>query len=402
MEQKKILYLENCIGYGGAAICMKLLVANVNRDKYYPVVVTSQNSQNYQSIKDVADWYYIRDKFVDRDFLKKLIASFFLKLKIKGRIVDFVNSIADYVINFLPYLLRLLIFVKRKKVDLIHLNNDPLSNMAGVITSRILKIPCICHVRGPVTWDSRTIRWLYNNVNYFITVADWVKEKVIKLDVEEKKVQTINDGRVLDEFTKPFDLKYTRKSIGLAEKQLSVGIVGLLIPWKGQKVFLDAAQIVGNKYPECKILVVGMAPDNCKEYEIELKKIVVEKGIKNLVFTGHRDDIPSVMRTLDIIVHASVEPDPYPNVVIEAMAAGKPIIATNIGGPPEMIENNKTGFLVSPNEPVALARKICELLENKNLRLSMGEESKKVAFERNSIEAHVRKVEDVYEMIMDK
>ena len=200
MGQKRILYLENCIGYGGAAICMKLLVANINRDKYYPIVVTSQNNQNYQSIKEVADWYYIRDKFVERDYQKEIIETLFLKLKIKGRFVEVTNSLVDYIINFFPYLLRLLIFVKMKKVDLIHLNNDPLSNMAGVIVSKLLRIPCVCHVRGPVIWDSKTIRWLYNNVNYFITVAEWVRGKVIKLGIVENKVQTINDGRVLDEF----------------------------------------------------------------------------------------------------------------------------------------------------------------------------------------------------------
>ena len=191
-------------------------------------------------------------------------------------------------------------------------------------------------------------------------------------------------------------------SFGLSEKQLSVGIVGLIIPWKGHKVFVDAAQIVESKYPECKILVVGMAPDNCKEYEKELKKIVVEKGIKNLVFTGHRDDIPNVMRTLDIIVHTSISPDPYPNVVIEAMAAENLSLQLILVGPPEMIENNKTGFLVPPNEPSVLAEKICELLRNRDLRHSIGEEAKKVAFKRNSIEAHVRQVENVYERIMNK
>ncbi len=402
MGQKRILYLENCIGYGGAAICMKLLVANINRDKYYPIVVTSQNNKNYQSIKDVADWYYIRDKFIDRNYLKKILESFFLKLKIKGRFVVVVNSVADYIINLFPYLLRLLFFVKRKKVDLIHLNNDPLSNMAGVIISKLLRIPCVCHVRDPVTWDSKTVRWLYNNVNHIITVAEWIRGKVIEFGVAEDTVLTINDGRVLEEFIKPFDAESTRNCIGLSEKQHSVGIVGLLIPWKGHRVFVDAAQIVRKKFPECKIFIIGNAPDNYKEYEEELKKIVVEKGIKDLVFTGHRDDIPSVMRTLDIIVHTSISPDPYPNVVIEAMAAGKPVIATNIGGPPEMIEDYKTGILVPPRDPVILAEKICELLTNQDLRISMGEEARKVAFKRNSIEAHVRQVENVYENIMNK
>ncbi|MCP4975818.1 MAG: glycosyltransferase family 4 protein, partial [Maribacter sp.] len=193
-----------------------------------------------------------------------------------------------------------------------------------------------------------------------------------------------------------------REELMLKPGQLSVGMIGLLNPWKGHKVFIRAAQKVLTQFPDCKFFIVG-APAEIITYDAELKSMVSEMKLeKSIVFTGHRNDAIQVMNAMDIIVQASIEPDPYPNVVIEAMAVGKPIIATNIGGPPEMIDNNKTGILVPPNDPSILTEKICELLNNKEFRHSMGEEARNVAFERNSIEAHVRQIENVYERIINR
>ncbi len=401
MAPKRILFLENGVGYGGAPVCMKLLAANLNRDKYYPIMVTSLNNHNYQSMSDVAEWTHIPDTFVDKNIIKKMISPFFLKFRIKERYLEVIISTVDYLVNVIPYTFRLLLFTMRKKVDLIHLNNEPVCNMAGVFVAKLLKIPCIGHVRGP-TWDSKISRWLYKMVDFFITVSDWTKGEVLKINVREDKVMTIWDGRNLEKFDMLVDESVIRETLMLKPGQLSVGMIGLLNPWKGHKVFIQAAQKVVAQFPDCKFFIVG-APAEILTYDAELKSMVCEMKLeKNIIFAGHRNDAIQVMNAMDVIVHASIEPDPYPNVVIEAMAVGKPVIATNIGGPPEMIENYKTGILIPPGEPSVLSEKICELLGSRDLRLSMGEEAKKIAFKRNSIEAHVRQVENVYERFINK
>ncbi len=386
---RKILYLENAIGWGGAAICLKLIAANLDKSKYHPIITAPHNDAKYSSYGEVAEWHHIPDRKIDKNELAQKTGTS-------------VASAADYIFNVIPYVIKLLLLAKKERLDIIHLNNDPVCNLAGVLVARLLRVPCIGHVRGPVMWDSRVTRWLYGNVDYVITVADWVKSNVINLGVPESRIKTISDGRVLEEFIKPFNASNTRESLRLKPNELSVGMVGLLIPWKGHKVFIDAAEIVGRKFPECKLIVIGEAPESCKKYELELKAAVARSGIKNLYFAGHRNDIPDVMRVLDVIVHASVEPDPYPNVVIEGMAAGKAVIASKLGGPLEMIDDYRTGMLVAPNEPASLAAKIGELLTNSELRLSLGAEARKTAFEKWSIVNHVRKLEEIYEMILQK
>lgn len=390
MKQKiKILYVENAIGWGGAAICLKLIAKYLNKERYQPIITTPHCDENYRTYAGVAQWMYIRDRIIDRD-------------KLKEKFSNPIGSAMDYIVNVIPYTTRMYRLAKRERIDLIHLNNEPVCNMAGIFVAKLLGIPCVSHVRGPVAWNSGTSRWLYSNVDFIVTVAEWVKRNVMELGVPEQKIRAIPDGRVLAGFQASFDQRATRQSLGLRQGQPAVGMVGLLIPWKGHRVFMEAARIVGTRYPDCKLLIVGKAPECYKKYEQELKQQAAEYGLGNLVFTGHRDDVADVMRVLDVIVHASVEPDPYPNVVIEAMAAGRAVIASKLGGPLEMVEDRKTGVLIKPNNPQLLAERICELLENEELRTKLGSAAKKNAFQRWSIEDHVRKIEEIYEMILSR
>jgi len=219
----------------------------------------------------------------------------------------------------------------------------------------------------------------------------------MEMGVPEERIQTIWDGRELDQFEKSFDRDEVIRSLGLKEGEIAIGIVGRLNPWKGHRIFLDAAAILGERAPECRLFIIGGSSETHRDYEKELRGEAVNRGLKNVVFTGQREDIPDVMRVLDIIVHASLEPDPYPNVVLEGMVAGKPVIASNIGGPVEMIDDYETGILITPGDAKLLADKICELASDPERRLKIGSRARKIAFERYAIRNHVRRIETLYE-----
>jgi len=386
---KKILYLENAIGWGGAAICLKLMAQHLDRAKYLPVVTTPHRDANYQSYGEVSSWHYIPDRVFDK-------AALLQRYPVPAKLASLLN----YALNVLPYTVRLLALAKRERVDLIHLNNEPINNMAGILVARLCGIPCVSHVRGWIMWNSPMSRRLYGLVDQVITVADWIKTSVLALGMPQERVQTINDGRILSQFLAPFDRQQTRGELGIQQGELAVGIVGLLIPWKGHQVFLDAAEMLRESHPECVMLVIGDAPNSCSAYGKELVEQVRQRKLANVRFTGRRSDIPDVMRSLDVVVHASVEPDPYPNVVIEGMAAGSPVIASRLGGPPEMIEHEKTGLLVQHGDPRVLAEVIGRLLDSAELRATLGGAAKKRAFEVWSIEEHMRQIEQVYDRLL--
>jgi glycosyltransferase involved in cell wall biosynthesis len=155
-------------------------------------------------------------------------------------------------------------------------------------------------------------------------------------------------------------------------KQLTITMVGRLAPWKGQEVFLRALALSGIK--QVKALVVGGALFSEHGYEARLHGLVDELGLgKQVEFTGHLDDVAPVLNETDILVHASVLPEPFGAVVIEGMAAGCCVIASKGGGPSELISHGVNGLLVDRNDPLALSENIRLAICDLELRNRMQE-----------------------------
>jgi glycosyltransferase involved in cell wall biosynthesis len=153
-------------------------------------------------------------------------------------------------------------------------------------------------------------------------------------------------------------------------KQLTIAMVGRLAPWKGQEVFLRALAL--SSIEQYKALVVGGALFGERGYEARLHGLVDELGLgKQVEFTGHLDDVGPVLSETDILVHASVLPEPFGAVVIEGMAAGCCVIASKGGGPSEVILHEVNGLLVNRNDPHALAQSLRLAISDLELRNQM-------------------------------
>ena len=177
-------------------------------------------------------------------------------------------------------------------------------------------------------------------------------------------------------------------------------MVGQIAPWKGQEDFLKAAAEVLKKEQAVRFLVVGDAIFN-KELSLEkLKEISGQYGIGNkVIFTGLRKDIPQIIACLDILVLPSWR-EPFGRVMLEAMAMVRPVIATDCGGPGEIIINGETGVLVPIKKPTLLAESMIKLLRNPNERRKLGEAGYKLVRSRFALEEQVKKVTDLYQKLL--
>ena len=403
-KQKRILYLENGQGYGGAVICLELLLQALNRNRYEPFVSTSYMDSNYQNLGNIAPLTYLPHRFFNKNQLMDRLSireNGIPKTGILLKGCQQLLSLADYAVNIFPYVLRLIALCRRKQIDLVHLNNEPVCNMGGLIAAKVLGLPVVCHVRGSaLSWNTPTARWLYSKVDHFITVADWVKEEVLAMGVPPERVQTIWDGRDLRPFVVNEDRDKIRSELGLTQNEVAVGMFSRLNPWKGHRIFIESMEKVFTERPNCRAFIVGGATASLKSYEKGLKDEVARRNLTDrIMFTGQRSDIPRLMKAMDILVHASLEADPYPGVVLEAMLMGRPIIASNQGGPAEALDDGKTGFLCPPGDTETLAKKILELADKPDWREGIGAAAKKVAWERYAIENHARCIERVYDQV---
>jgi glycosyltransferase involved in cell wall biosynthesis len=402
--KKKILYVENGIGYGGAIICLRHLVRHLDRNRFEPLVVTGRTSPDYQAIANEARWHYIPDRHFDNVSLRRRLAKQAWLNKVPS--LHFISkqllARGDDLFNFLPFFLRLLWLAKCFRVDLIHANNEPFCNRAALLVAKVLQIPCICHIRGGDHEGSQLMQWTYSLPDHFISVSHWVAKSLQEnLHIAANKISVVYDGIALEKLNIHADGTQFRDAYHVADDDFAVGLVGLLIPWKGQVLFLEAAKLLRSKIPCLKMLIIGGTPDDCIAYEALLRQRVKDEQLTEMIiFTGHISSMETVYNGLDVVLSASTQPEPLGTVVIEAMAMGRPIIAPNHGGAAEMILHDETGLLFDPGDIQSLANAIEKLCCSKSLRVKLGENARSVALKSFAVEDHVRHIQNIYQQLL--
>jgi glycosyltransferase involved in cell wall biosynthesis len=233
-----------------------------------------------------------------------------------------------------------------------------------------------------------------------------IQKAYAPLGIAAEKEAVINDPFDLNVYEEAFSCsELIRAEFGVTEKDNLITNVGRIMPWKGQDYFLASLVEVIKSFPNTKALVVG-APEpgqGSQNFYQDLKTKAVEIGISsNIIFTGFRKDIPAIMAASDIVVHSSSEPEPFGRVIVEAMASGRPVIATAAGGAAEIFDDQKTGILVQPKDAVAMSKAMIQLLRDRDFARRMGKLAQIDVKMRFSIEQHVDAVQGIYYRILEK
>jgi glycosyltransferase involved in cell wall biosynthesis len=221
------------------------------------------------------------------------------------------------------------------------------------------------------------------------TVADYFHPSL------RKKVRVIYDGFPDSEFqaVTPERVRAFRSAHGLAGHP-AIGVAGR-IKWKrkGQEVFLRAASLTRNAHPDARFLCIGSPFPGNESHRTELDHLAEGLGMgREWIMTGDVEDNLGAIAALDILVHPPSQPEPFSGAVIEAMALGKPVIGTNLGGTVEQVVPNVTGLLVPPADPPALAEAMHTLLADPARRLEMGDHGRERYLECFSWEPFYRSV----------
>ncbi len=394
--------MENGIGYGGAIICLRHLVRNLDKERFLPLVITGRGTPQYQDIANEALWQHIPDRHIDSIALRTKAASieWLAKVPLLKFCINQLIARADDLFNFLPFFIRLLWTSWRFKADLIHANNEPICNRAALLVAKTLNIPCVCHVRGDPN-GSHLSPWIYNLPQHFISVSNWVAKSMVEhLSVPREKISVVYDGIALDKLNINANGALFRQRFDVADNAFAVGLVGLLIPWKGQNVFIDAAKLLKGQIPNLKMLIVGGTPDDYLNYELELKQRIINEDLTDTIrFTGHLSEMMEVYKGLDIVVSASTSPEPLGTVVIEAMALACPLIVPNHGGGAEMVQDNETGLIFNTGDADSLAASILKFYQSKQLMDQLARNAQAKALNTFDVQQHATSVAAIYEKL---
>ncbi len=263
-------------------------------------------------------------------------------------------------------------WLRRNPVDILHTYLFGFHFFAG-LPARLLGIPVVFSSRREIaSWRQRRHLWVENLGNLVVDRVVCCSRAVQKCTLEEERIDadktvTIYNGVDLNQFDASINGKEVRREFGIPDEVPLVGTVANFSFEKGYPYLIDTIALILEKNPGVWFLLVGSGP-----FQEEMKRKVLSiPGHKQIIFAGSRSDIPNLMGAMDIFTLASVV-EGFPNVILEAMAMARPVVATAVGGVPELIQTGRDGILVSPKDSQALAQAILSLLNDFQTAAQLG------------------------------
>jgi glycosyltransferase involved in cell wall biosynthesis len=206
-----------------------------------------------------------------------------------------------------------------------------------------------------------------------VAISEVIAENLRALGVPDGRIASVSDGIDLTTFHAGPPRPGLREELGVSDSAPMFGLFGRIVPWKGAAEYVEAAALVLKELPDARALVVGDRSDGEEGYADAVRERTHQLGIGDRVlFTGFRPDVADLMRACDVVVHASLGREPFGLVVAEALSTGTPVVASDRGGPTEIVDQGETGFLVDPRDARAMADTILRLLRDPGEAREMG------------------------------
>jgi glycosyltransferase involved in cell wall biosynthesis len=191
-----------------------------------------------------------------------------------------------------------------------------------------------------------------------------------------------------------------RRSLGVSDEEQLVLLPGRINSWKGQSLLVDAASTLQNDFPNARYLLAGSAPAGQLHFEEELDQLIQARGLESVVLrVPFQADVSQLYEAADVCCVPSIRPEPFGLVAIEAMAAGKPVVASNHGGLAEIVEPGVTGLLFEPCNVLSLAQALQKLLVNPELAKSLGAAGRGRQVRRFGVERYCSEFERHYQQV---
>ena len=262
--------------------------------------------------------------------------------------------------------LRLARLIKKNRIDVIHTHLSTAS-LLGAFAAKLAGVPSVAHVHG---MNSATC---FKHSGLVIAVSEAVKKHLCAQGLDGSKIRVLHNGIDLTRF-QPISKTEARSCLSYDSDAQIFGVFGRLSPEKGQKFAIEAMSIVIKDYPNARLILAGDGKDRA-----DLESFAQTLGIaENVHFEGFIADPSRMMSACDAVIVPSIK-EGFGLAAVEAMALGRPVVATDAGGLPEIIVNGETGFIVPTRDPQAIADLIKHLLEDKALAESMGKRGRERA-----------------------
>jgi glycosyltransferase involved in cell wall biosynthesis len=285
-------------------------------------------------------------------------------------------------------------FLRRERVDVLHTHKFG-SNVWGTMVGRMARVPVVLAHEHTWSYEGQPLRrfldreLIARGATRFIAVSREDQRRMTAVEgIDPSRTLFIPNGVLA---SPPPSGRDVRAELGIAATAPVIGTVGVLRPQKAVQVLLGAVAPLSERWPDVRVLIVGEGPERAR-----WEQLASELGVaESVLFLGHRSDVPDVLRALDVAVSCS-DFEGSPLAVMEYMDAALPIVATAVGGVPDLIDSGVHGLLVARGDSPALATGIAELLADPQRSRAMGARARDRRRNEFDIDTLVHRLEDLY------
>jgi L-malate glycosyltransferase len=287
--------------------------------------------------------------------------------------------------------------LKRERIDVIHMHTSHACTLGGW-AARMAGVPVrIISRRVDFSVRSNPFRKLKYQwgVDRIVAISGGVRDVLINDGLDPDRIEVIRSGIDPRPFDPGFPSGEARREFGIPEQSPVIGCVAHFADHKGHRYLVEAAARVAAEIPDVRFLLVGKG-ELRPQIELQIKELNLER---HMILTGFRNDVPRLLAAMDIVVLSS-HLEGLGTSLLDAMAMARPVVATRVGGIPEMVQDGVTGRLVPPRDPVALAGALIDLIRRPGERKRMGEAGRTRMLSAFSAEAMVSATEALYLRIL--
>jgi glycosyltransferase involved in cell wall biosynthesis len=298
---------------------------------------------------------------------------------------------------------------RKERFDVVHTHTAK-AGALGRLAAGLARVPAVVHTPhghnfygyfspGASSAIMKIEKFLAKFTDRIVALTELEKSDYVNFGISNPgRISVIYQGIDLDKFAR--DRKDTRdlkSALGIRSEDPVIGMAGRLEPVKGSMFFIEAASEISKKFPEARFIVAGEG-----SLRIAMENRSRELGLsQKIIFTGWIEDMREVLPVFDVMVMPSLN-EAVGMALIEAQAQEVPVVATKVGGIPEVVIDNKTGILVPPSDPAGMAGAVCGLLADKKRRAEMGEAGRMWVYDKFNAEAMADKTSALYMEILHK
>jgi glycosyltransferase involved in cell wall biosynthesis len=384
-EPANILFVHGNNDLYGGDIALLELIKRLDRKRFRPLVVLPNDTRHINRLSAKLEQEGIACRFVRMAVIRRkyLVAS----------------GLTMLAVNFVAGVVALMYLIWRNKVALVHSNT--IAVPCGAVAAQLMRRSHVWHIHEIVTRPVIARKILHPVVTRLSTVVAVVSHAVRRHILEDcpsqgRKIRVIYHGIDVAAFADG-NGNLVRRELEIPLGAFLVGMIGKVCRWKGQLLLVEAAQIVSKQRDGVYFLAVGGVFDDEMHFMVSFRNAVSSNNLsQNFIISDYRSDIRDVVNVCDVFVLPSTEPDPCPAVVLEAMAAGKAVIAARHGGPVEQVVEGETGLLFTPGSADSLAAAIIALVDDPDRARAMGSAGQKRASAHFRVERYVHDFESLY------